>query len=69
MQNCQTMLRYLHNQRLNWHSLDWSSLYQCAKACYGLCEAPRLWEKARDKTLCAISLTLDGDVYSLRQSA
>ena len=27
------------------------TLYQCTKACYGLREAPKLWEEARDKTL------------------
>ena len=27
------------------------TLYQCTKACYGLREALKLWEEARDKTL------------------
>ena len=45
------------------------TLYQCTKACYGLREAPRLWEEARDETLCAFTLELNGEVYSLRQSA
>ena len=44
------------------------TLYQCTKACYGLREAPKLWEESRDKTLTAFHFTIDGDTYSLRQS-
>ena len=44
------------------------TLYQCTKACYGLREAPKLWEESRDKTLTAFTFTLKGDTYSLRQS-
>ena len=29
------------------------TLYQCTKACYGLREAPKLWEESRDKALTA----------------
>ena len=43
-------------------------LYQCTKACYGLREAPKLWEESRDKTLTAFTFTIKGDTYSLRQS-
>ena len=42
------------------------TLYQCTKACYGLREAPKLWEESRDKTLTAFTLTIDGDTYSQR---
>ena len=34
------------------------SLYQCTKACYGLREAPKPWEEARDKTLTSLSSRL-----------
>ena len=44
------------------------TLYQCTKACYGLREAPKLWEESRDKTLTAFHFLIDGDTYSLRQS-
>ena len=44
------------------------TLYQCTKACYGLREAPKLWEESRDKTLTVFNFTIDGDTYSLRQS-
>ena len=44
------------------------TLYQCTKACYGLREAPKLWEESRDKTLMAFHFVMDGDTYSLRQS-
>ena len=44
------------------------TLYQCTKACYGLCKAPKLWEESRDKTLTAFTFKLQGDTYSLRQS-
>ena len=33
-----------------------STLYQCTKACYGLREAPKLWEEARDKTLTVLCI-------------
>ena len=42
--------------------------YQCTKACYGLREAPKLWEEARDKTLTSFVFQIDNDKYSLRQS-
>ena len=44
------------------------TLYQCTKACYGLREAPKLWEESRDKTLTAFHFLIAGDTYSLRQS-
>ena len=44
------------------------TLYQCTKACYGLREAPKLWEESRDKTLTAFTFIFKGDTYSLRQS-
>ena len=44
------------------------TLYQCTKACYGLREAPKLCEEARDKTLTALTFTIKGDTCSLRQS-
>ena len=44
------------------------TLYQCTKACYGLREAPKLWEESRDKTLTAFHFLIEGDTYSLRQS-
>ena len=44
------------------------TLYQCTKACYGLREAPKLWEESRDKTLTAFTFTIKGDTCSLRQS-
>ena len=44
------------------------TLYQSTKACYGLREAPKLWEESRDKTSTAFIFTIDGDTYSLRQS-
>ena len=42
------------------------ALYKCTKACYGLREAPKLWEESRDKT--RRHFIMDGDTYSLRQS-
>ena len=50
--------------------LDLSSLalsYQCTKACYGLREAPKPWEEARDKTLTSFVFPIDGEEYSLRK--
>ena len=44
------------------------TLYQCNKACYGLREAPKLWEESRDKTLTVFNFMIGGDTYSLRQS-
>ena len=44
------------------------TLYQCTKACYGLREAPKLWEESRDKTLTVFNFMIAGDTYSLRQS-
>ena len=44
------------------------TLYQCTKACYGLREAPKLWEEARDKTLTSFVFQIDNVEYSLRQS-
>ena len=44
------------------------TLYQCTKACYGLREAPKLWEEARDKTLMSFVFQIDNVAYSLRQS-
>ena len=44
------------------------ALYQCTKACYGLREAPKLWEEARDKTLTSFVFLIDNVEYSLRQS-
>ena len=44
------------------------TLYQCTKACYGLREAPKLWEEARDKTLTSVVFQSDNVEYSLRQS-
>ena len=44
------------------------TLYQCTKACYGLREAPKLWEESRDKTLTAFHFLIEGHTYSLRQS-
>ena len=44
------------------------ALFQCAKACYGLKEAPKLWEAARDKTLTSFVFQIDNEEYSLRQS-
>ena len=44
------------------------TLYQCTKTCYGLREAPELWEEARDKTLTSLVFQIDSDEYSLRQS-
>ena len=44
------------------------TLYQCTKACYGLREAPKLWEEARDKTLTSFVFQIDHVEYSLRQS-
>ena len=44
------------------------TLYQCTKACYGLREAPKLWEEGRDKTLSSFVLQIDSDEYSLRQN-
>ena len=44
------------------------TLYQCTKACYGLREAPKLWEEARDKTLTSFVFRIDRVEYSLRQS-
>ena len=44
------------------------TLYQCTKACYGLREAPKLWEEARDKTLTSFVFQIDHMEYSLRQS-
>ena len=38
------------------------TLYQCTKACYGLREAPKLWEESRDKTLTAFHFLIDGDI-------
>ena len=43
------------------------TLYQCTKACYGLREAPKLWEEARDKTLISFVFQIDNVEYSLRQ--
>ena len=45
------------------------TLYHCTKACYGLREAPKLWEEARDKTLTSFVFQIDHVEYSLRQSA
>ena len=42
------------------------TLYQCTKACYGLREAPKLWEEARDKTLTSFVFQIDHEEYSLR---
>ena len=36
--------------------------------CYGLREAPKLWEEARDKTLTSFVFQIDSFEYSLRQS-
>ena len=44
------------------------TLYQCTKACYGLREAPKLWEEARDKTLMSFAFQIDNAEYSLSQS-
>ena len=44
------------------------TLYQCTKACYGLREAPKLWEEARDKTLTSFIFQIDNVECSLRQS-
>ena len=44
------------------------TLYQCTKACYGLREAPKLWEEARDKTLTSFVFQIDRAEYRLRQS-
>ena len=44
------------------------TLYQCTKACYGLREAPKLWEESRDKTLTVFNFMIAGDSFSLRQS-
>ena len=44
------------------------TLYQCTKACYGLREAPKLWEESRETTLTALHFIKEGDTYSLRQS-
>ena len=33
------------------------TLHQSTKACYGLREAPKLWEESRDKTLTAFTFT------------
>ena len=44
------------------------TIYQCTTPCYGLREAPKLWEEARDKTLTSFVFQIDGDEYSLRQS-
>ena len=44
------------------------TLYQCMKACYGLREAPKLWEEARDKTLTSFVFQIDRVEYSLRQN-
>ena len=44
------------------------TLYQCTKSCYGLREAPKLWEEARDKTLTSFVFQIDHVEYSLRQS-
>ena len=43
------------------------TLSQCTKACYGLREAPKPWEEARDKTLTSFVFQIDNDEYSLRQ--
>ena len=42
------------------------TLYQCTKACYGLGEAPKLWEEA--KTLTSFVFQIDNVEYNLRQS-
>ena len=42
--------------------------YQCTRACYGLREAPKLWEEARDKTLTSPVFQIDREEYSFRQS-
>ena len=42
------------------------TLYWCTKACYGLGEAPKLWEEARDRTLTSFLLQTDGEEYGLR---
>ena len=44
------------------------TIYQCTKACYGLREAPKLWEEVRDKTLMSFVIRIDSVEYSLRQS-
>ena len=44
------------------------TLYQCTKACYGLREAPKLWEEARHKTLTSFVFQIDNEEYSLQQS-
>ena len=44
------------------------TLYQATKACYGLREAPKLREEARDKTLTSFVFHIEGEEYSLRQS-
>ena len=44
------------------------TLYHYTKACYGLREAPKLWEEARDKTRTSFVFQIDSDEYSLRQT-
>ena len=39
------------------------TLYQCTKACYGLREALKLWEEARDKTLTSFVFQMDNEEY------
>ena len=44
------------------------TLYQCTKEYYGLREAPKLSDKARDKTLTSFVFQIDNEEYNLRQS-
>ena len=41
------------------------TLYQCTKACFGLREAPKLWEEARDKTLTTFVFNVEGDTHTV----
>ena len=44
------------------------AVYQCTKACYGLREAPKVWEEAKDKTLTSFVFQIGVEEHNLRQS-